>query len=80
MFSDVKPNPIAKNVADGLAVLRAGKHDGVVAIGDQALDLAAAASAGSADLARLPRVEQHHRQIIFFRLYIPFHFFNHGMQ
>ncbi len=32
-FSDVKPNPVAKNVADGLAVLRAGKHDGVIAIG-----------------------------------------------
>ncbi|MBL8697741.1 MAG: iron-containing alcohol dehydrogenase [Alphaproteobacteria bacterium] len=33
VFSDVKPNPVARNVEDGLAVLRAGKHDGVVAIG-----------------------------------------------
>jgi len=32
-FSDVKPNPVARNVAEGLAVLRAGKHDGVIAIG-----------------------------------------------
>ncbi|QQS11886.1 MAG: iron-containing alcohol dehydrogenase [Rhodospirillales bacterium] len=33
VFSDLKPNPIAKNVADGLAVLRAGGHDGVIAWG-----------------------------------------------
>lgn len=33
VFSDIKPNPIASNVAGGLAVLEAGRHDGVVAIG-----------------------------------------------
>lgn len=33
VFSDVKPNPVAKNVEDGLAMLRAGGHDGVVAVG-----------------------------------------------
>jgi alcohol dehydrogenase class IV len=33
LFSDVKPNPVAKNVEDGLAVFRAGKHDGVIAFG-----------------------------------------------
>jgi alcohol dehydrogenase class IV len=33
IFSDVKPNPVAANVEAGIAVLRAGKHDGVVAFG-----------------------------------------------
>jgi alcohol dehydrogenase len=33
VFSDVKPNPVARNVEDGLAMLRAGGHDGVVAVG-----------------------------------------------
>ncbi|WP_027133301.1 iron-containing alcohol dehydrogenase [Geminicoccus roseus] len=33
VFSDVKPNPVAKNVSDGLEVFRAGGHDGVVAFG-----------------------------------------------
>jgi alcohol dehydrogenase class IV len=33
VFSDVKSNPNGKNVEDGLKVLRAGKHDGVVAFG-----------------------------------------------
>jgi alcohol dehydrogenase class IV len=33
IFSDVKPNPVAANVDAGLAVFRAGKHDGVVAFG-----------------------------------------------
>lgn len=33
VFSCVKPNPTETNVADGLAALRAGGHDGVVAIG-----------------------------------------------
>ena len=33
VFSDVKANPVAKNVADGLAAYRAGGHDGVVALG-----------------------------------------------
>lgn len=41
LFSDVKANPVAKNVADGLAVFRAGKHDGVIAFGGgSALDAA----------------------------------------
>jgi alcohol dehydrogenase len=33
LFSDVRSNPIAANVEAGLAVLRAGGHDGVVALG-----------------------------------------------
>jgi hypothetical protein len=33
VFSDVKGNPIGKNVEDGLAAYRAGNHDGVVAFG-----------------------------------------------
>ncbi len=33
VFSDVKPNPTEDNVAAGLAALRAGGHDGVVAFG-----------------------------------------------
>ena len=33
VFSDVKPNPVARNVEDGLAMLRAGGHDGVIAVG-----------------------------------------------
>ena len=33
VFSDVKPNPVAANVAAGVAALKAGGHDGVVAFG-----------------------------------------------
>src|ERR1700759_1873106 len=33
LFSDVKPNPVAANVEAGIRVLRAGKHDGVIAWG-----------------------------------------------
>ena len=33
VFSAVKPNPVAANVEAGIAVLRAGGHDGVVAFG-----------------------------------------------
>ncbi|MGE0422694.1 MAG: iron-containing alcohol dehydrogenase [Reyranellaceae bacterium] len=33
IFSKLKPNPVAQNVEDGLAVVRAGKHDGVIAWG-----------------------------------------------
>jgi alcohol dehydrogenase class IV len=33
IFSDLRGNPVAKNVADGIAVLRDGKHDGVIAFG-----------------------------------------------
>jgi alcohol dehydrogenase class IV len=33
VFSDVKPNPVAANVEAGIAVLRAGGHDGVIAFG-----------------------------------------------
>jgi len=41
LFSDVKPNPVEKNVTDGLAVYRAGRHDGVIAFGGgSALDCA----------------------------------------
>ncbi len=33
VFDKVQPNPVAKNVEDGIAVLRAGGHDGVIAFG-----------------------------------------------
>ena len=33
LFSDMKGNPVSKNVEDGLKVLRAGNHDGVIAFG-----------------------------------------------
>lgn len=33
LFSEIKPNPIDANVEAGLAVLKAGGHDGVVAFG-----------------------------------------------
>lgn len=33
IFSDVKPNPISANVEAGIAVLRAGGYDGVIAFG-----------------------------------------------
>jgi alcohol dehydrogenase class IV len=33
LFTEVKPNPTESNVAAGLATLRAGGHDGVVALG-----------------------------------------------
>src|SRR5258708_17968493 len=39
IFSDLRGNPIAKNVEDGIAALRQGKHDGVIAFrGGSALD------------------------------------------
>ena len=33
VFSAIRPNPVAANVEDGIAALRAGKHDGVIAFG-----------------------------------------------
>ncbi len=40
IFSDIKSNPIDKNVMDGVAVLKAGEHDGVIAFGGgSALDV-----------------------------------------
>jgi alcohol dehydrogenase len=33
LFSEIKPNPVSANVEAGIAVLRHGKHDGVVAFG-----------------------------------------------
>ncbi len=40
VFSKIKSNPVETNVADGVAVLRTGKHDGVVAFGGgSALDV-----------------------------------------
>jgi len=33
VFSDVKPNPVAENIAAGVAAFRAGDHDGVIAFG-----------------------------------------------
>ena len=42
-FSDLRPNPIASNVDSGVKVLRAGKHDGVIAWGGgSAIDTAKA--------------------------------------
>ncbi len=40
VFSDLRPNPVGKNVTDGVAAFKAGKHDGVVAFGGgSALDV-----------------------------------------
>ena len=33
LFSALKPNPVARNVEDGIVALRAGSHDGVIAMG-----------------------------------------------
>ncbi len=33
VFSDIKPNPTDRNVNDGIAVYRAGGHDGIIAFG-----------------------------------------------
>src|SRR5215203_788599 len=33
VFSDVKPNPVERNVAEGVRIYRAGGHDGIVAFG-----------------------------------------------
>ncbi len=33
VFSDIKPNPVGRNVRDGLDALAAGEHDGVIAFG-----------------------------------------------
>ena len=33
LFSDVKPNPVGRNVTDGVAAYREGGHDGVIAFG-----------------------------------------------
>lgn len=33
VFSAVKPNPTGKNIEDGLKIMRAGNHDGVIAFG-----------------------------------------------
>lgn len=33
LFSDIKPNPVGQNVIDGVAVYKAGGHDGVIAFG-----------------------------------------------
>jgi len=40
LFSDIKPNPVESNVAQGIAAYRRGGHDGVVAFGGgSALDV-----------------------------------------
>ena len=40
VFSDVRANPVGANVSDGVAALRAGGHDGVIAFGGgSALDV-----------------------------------------
>ncbi len=33
LFADLRPNPVSKNVEDGLALYRRGRHDGVIAFG-----------------------------------------------
>ncbi|MEX1036461.1 MAG: iron-containing alcohol dehydrogenase [Sneathiella sp.] len=33
LFHDVKPNPVGKNVDDGVAAYKAGGHDGIIAFG-----------------------------------------------
>ena len=40
LFTDVQPNPVSANVEAGITVVRAGKHDGVIAFGGgSALDV-----------------------------------------
>jgi alcohol dehydrogenase class IV len=40
VFADVRPNPVAANVEAGVAALKAGRHDGVIAFGGgSALDV-----------------------------------------
>ena len=54
IFSDVKPNPNGENVAHGIEAFRAGKHDGVIAVGGgSGLDVGktVAVMAGQHDLA-----------------------------
>lgn len=33
VFSDIRPNPVEQNIADGVRIFRAGGHDGVIAFG-----------------------------------------------
>ena len=33
VFSDIKPNPVAENITDGVKAFKAGGHDGVIAFG-----------------------------------------------
>ncbi len=33
LYADIRSNPVAKNVEDGLKVFREGKHDGIIAFG-----------------------------------------------
>jgi alcohol dehydrogenase class IV len=33
LFRDIQPNPVEKNITDGVAAFRAGGHDGVIAFG-----------------------------------------------
>ncbi|MDA1089737.1 MAG: iron-containing alcohol dehydrogenase [Proteobacteria bacterium] len=33
LFSDIKPNPVSKNISDGLRAFHEGGHDGVIAFG-----------------------------------------------
>jgi alcohol dehydrogenase class IV len=33
IFYDIRPNPVERNIADGIAAFKAGGHDGVVALG-----------------------------------------------
>ncbi len=41
LYSDIRSNPVAKNVEDGIKVFRDGKHDGMIAFGGgSALDAA----------------------------------------
>jgi alcohol dehydrogenase class IV len=55
LFSEVKPNPVASNVEAGIRVLRAGKHDGVIAWGGgSGIDTAKATSRTSATGGRAP--------------------------
>lgn len=43
IFSDIKPNPVGENISNGVAAFRAGKHDGVIALGGgSAIDAAKA--------------------------------------
>src|SRR6267154_1791065 len=74
LFSDVKPNPIARNVESGVQVLRAGKHDGVIAWGggsgiDTAKAIALPTTAGTGSetgrASVITNEETHTKKVIF---------------
>ena len=53
-FGDLRPNPVGRNVVDGVAAFKAGKHDGVIAFGGgSALDVGKAVAFMSGQTRKL---------------------------